>query len=67
MRRPALLVVIALTLGGCSTLGEDRAERCHGARRPANPHGSVLGTESRPTAPAAVGTTSPGSCLGPGA
>lgn len=38
----AVAVATAMMAVGCSTLTTDPAPGCRGARRPANPHGSVL-------------------------
>lgn len=57
--KPLLIVVTALSLLGCSTLKRDGAPGCHGARRPANPHGSVL-------APADPAATTPSPAAGHG-
>ena len=54
----AVAVAIAL-LAGCATLKPSEAPGCSGARRPANPYGSVLAPDVKalPEAPA-------GQCLG---
>lgn len=53
MRHPALILCLALALGGCSILKRDEAPVCDGKdRRPANPNGSVLeGTTASATPP----------------
>lgn len=49
MRTPLLLVALLPLLVGCASVTADRQPVCAGhARRPANPHGTVL----QPTAPA---------------
>jgi hypothetical protein len=58
-----LLLMLLLSLAGCAALSENAAPGCHGARRPANPHGSVLAPDAAapktpPAAPPAAG------CLG---
>jgi hypothetical protein len=51
----ALLMTVAIAaLAGCSSLKAVEAVGCAGARRPANPHGSVLATEAAAPAPAAA-------------
>lgn len=56
--RPSIpLVLGALTLAACGTLQGHEAPGCHGARRPANPHGSVL----------AQGAVDAGSAIAPAA
>lgn len=51
--RPLLL--LAFALGGCVSLPSPDLAACEGAaRRPANPHGSVLAPLSSPTASPAV-------------
>ncbi|MGX5636854.1 hypothetical protein ACWKV8_10760 [Brevundimonas diminuta ATCC 11568] len=43
MRTPLLLAALLPLVGGCASLTADRLPVCDGqARRPANPHGSVL-------------------------
>lgn len=64
MLRLAVLVTTTLALGGCSTFAAESPERCHGARRPANPHGSVLSSEAAPPPPPAA---SADACGGDGA
>lgn len=63
-RLPLILAVLALS--GCAVTGGDTAPGCHGPRRPANPHGSVLGEAPPPPAPAppaaAPGPATPGAC-----
>lgn len=44
--RPALVIAAVLTLAGCAALKGHDAPGCSGARRPANPHGSVLAPEA---------------------
>ncbi len=60
MRAATLIVAAALALGGCATLGKEKAPVCDGKhRRPANLYGSVLdpatppGSEAPKAAPAA--------------
>lgn len=54
MRNPALILCLALALGGCSILRRDDAPSCDGKdRRPANPNGSVLQDTSPTTPPTA--------------
>jgi len=51
MRRGVLMLIAVLALGGCSTLGKEKAPSCDGKhRRPANLYASVLD----PTAPPAA-------------
>ena len=59
----ALIATSALTLAACAALKADQAPACHGARRPANPFGSVLAPSSEPatTRPLA---SSPAGCGG---
>lgn len=53
MRVLVLTVVVALTLGGCASLGKEKASVCDGKhRRPANLYGSVLDPATPPTAAA---------------
>ncbi len=53
MRR-LLIVLAALALAGCSTVGREKAPVCDGKhRRPANLYGSVLDPAVQPIAPAA--------------
>lgn len=43
MRTPFLIAALLLLIAGCAPLAADRLPTCDGqARRPANPHGSVL-------------------------
>ncbi len=43
MRMPFLIAALLPLIAGCAHLGADRLPTCDGqARRPANPHGSVL-------------------------
>jgi len=43
MRIPLLLIALLLPAGGCAAITADPLPVCDGrARRPANPHGSVL-------------------------
>jgi len=58
MRR-VLILMAAVTLTSCSTLGEQEAPDCRGARRPANPHGSIL-------APGATEAVASPAITGPG-
>jgi len=52
MRHPALILCLALTLGGCSILKKGDAPVCDGKdRRPANPNGSVLEESASPAMP----------------
>lgn len=58
------MLLTAFATAGCATLGADKATSCSGARRPANPHGSVLAPAlpsptSGPTTGAAPGCTGP--------
>ncbi|WP_187149078.1 hypothetical protein [Phenylobacterium zucineum] len=55
MRRvPQLLILAALLTSACASHGD--APGCHGARRPANPHGSVLAPDAQqPPLPAGKG------------
>jgi hypothetical protein len=57
--RAALL--IALAVSACSTIRDSEPARCHGARRPANPNGSILAADP-PAAPPAAAVA--GGCLG---
>ncbi len=51
MRVLVLTAVLALTLGGCASLGKEKAPVCDGKhRRPANLYGSVLDPATPPTA-----------------
>lgn len=48
-----LLSVLLVGLTGCAALNADRAPGCAGARRLANPHGSILAPEAaQPAGPA---------------
>ena len=60
--KPVVAMLAALNLAGCSTLKAETVSGCHGARRPANPYGSVLAPASEP-APAAAASSS-GGCGG---
>lgn len=70
MRRGMLILIAVLALGGCSTLGKEKAPTCDGKhRRPANLYGSVLDPTAPPaSAPAkpdklsAIAPSSYGSC-----
>lgn len=56
MRRGLVMVVAVLALGGCATLGKEKAPTCDGKhRRPANLYGSVLD----PTTPLASAPVKP--------
>lgn len=47
--RKLLIVLVVLALGGCSTVGREKAPVCNGKhRRPANPYGSVLDPAALP-------------------
>ncbi|MBU1376165.1 MAG: hypothetical protein KKE02_23940 [Alphaproteobacteria bacterium] len=61
--RPLITMLVAASLAGCATLKAETVSSCHGARRPANPYGSVLA----PVAEAAPATVAPatGGCGGP--
>jgi len=61
-RRPFILILAIPLVAACSSLTRNDAPGCVGARRPANPHGSVLTSEASATidAPAA----SAGLCRG---
>lgn len=54
MKSVILLFAGAVTLAGCSTLKAADVPSCHGPRRAANPHGSVLMPEAAPTLPPAA-------------
>jgi len=61
--RPLLL--IAFAIGGCASLSSPDLSTCDGAaRRPANPHGSILSPAPAPMTAADVGarTPPPGGC-----
>lgn len=46
-----VIAVVVLALGGCSTMGRERAPVCDGKhRRPANLYGSVLDPAAQPAA-----------------
>lgn len=64
MRRSFSWVLASLWLGACTTLGGGHPETCHGARRPANPHGSVLAPASPESQPTAMAPAT-GGCGGP--
>ena len=59
----ALIAANALVLAGCSTMKSDPAPGCHGARRQANPYGSVLAPDAEP-ATAQPLATGPAGCGG---
>lgn len=59
MKSVMLLFAGAVTLAGCSTLKAADVPSCHGPRRAANPHGSVLMPESS-------STVLPAAAVGPG-
>lgn len=61
-RVPILLV--ALALAGCAGVKPDAAPGCHGARRPANPNGSVLAAPDAPATPPAAPPPAGGPCGG---
>lgn len=48
-RAPLAAILAALLIASCSSLGRSDAPGCSGARRPANPHGSVLAPEAAAT------------------
>jgi len=51
----AAVVLLVILLGGatgCASLEGVKPQRCHGARRPANAHGSVLAPDIAPVAAA---------------
>lgn len=50
--KPLAAIALLIVLAGCSTLRNDDAPGCSGARRPANPHGSVLAPSEAAPAPA---------------
>ena len=51
--RAATCIVLVLALGGCASLGKEKAPVCDGKhRRPANLYGSVLDPAAPPAAPA---------------
>ena len=57
---PFACLLGACALGGCASLPGPDLPTCDGtARRPANPHGSVL-SPTRATSPLAVAATEPG-------
>lgn len=57
---PFLCLLGACALGGCASLPGPDLPTCDGtARRPANPHGSILSPEPAPMAAAAVGARTP--------
>ncbi len=57
---PFLCLLGACVLSGCASLIGADLPTCDGtARRPANPHGSILSPEPAPTAAAAVSTQTP--------
>lgn len=52
MRTPALILCLALSLGGCAVLKKHEAPVCDGKHgRPANPHGSILDGAASPVPP----------------
>jgi len=58
MRTPLLLAALLPILGGCAALTAERLPVCDGqARRPANPHGSVLLPPAPPAPKQPVGPT----------
>lgn len=60
-----LLVLAACAgLAACSTLGAASAPGCHGARRAANPYGSILAPAAAPQPAAAVPVAHPGAQCG---
>lgn len=72
IRLSILILSAAIALGGCTTLGSEKAPVCDGKhRRPANLYGSVLSPASPPTAapakPAALSAISPASFTSCGA
>lgn len=55
MRSSLSVTLAAVALAACGTGRGHDAPPCHGARRPANPYGSVLAPAAEvPAAPAAV-------------
>lgn len=53
---PFVCILGTCTLGGCASLPDPVLPTCDGAaRRPANPHGSILSPEPAPIAAAAIG------------
>ena len=57
--KPALPLIATVLLGACTATGHGAATGCHGPRRPANPHGSVLSEDSVLPAHGAVGSPAP--------
>ena len=55
-----LATALAASAPACASLKGAEVPGCEGARRPANPHGSVL----EPGAPAAAGASAPASPCG---
>ncbi|TAJ71784.1 MAG: hypothetical protein EPO51_11720 [Phenylobacterium sp.] len=45
-RAPPAAILVALLIASCSSVGGSDAPGCSGARRPANPHGSVLAPDA---------------------
>ena len=59
--RPILSVTLAaVAVAACSTVGSHDAPTCHGARRAANPYGSILAPAAE--VPAAPPATAAGGC-----
>jgi len=60
MRIPLLLIALLLPAAGCAPVTADRLPVCDGrARRPANPHGSVLLPPSSTVPETATETSTP--------
>jgi hypothetical protein len=56
------IVLLALLTAGCSTIKAEPVARCHGPRRPANPHGSVLVPDPAQVAPPTPSAPAPSGC-----
>lgn len=46
-RPPVIVILITALVAACSSITAQDAPGCSGARRPANPHGSVLAPEAK--------------------
>ena len=61
--RPALIVLLmVLSAGACGTLEGHDVPGCHGPRRPANPHGSILSPGAETTSPSPAAELGPSGC-----
>jgi hypothetical protein len=58
--KPLILILPASLLAACATFANHDVPGCSGARRPANPYGSVLGPGAGAEAPPALA----GACRG---